>query len=95
MLDTVLCLSYLMIKPNYYDKTIHIHKNDRVFLFTDGISELRNESKLQFGEDKILEILRNNYKTNPENVLNMIVDEINLFSKNICDDITMSLIEII
>ena len=43
----------------YSDKELQLHPGDKVFLFTDGVSECMNESNEEYGEQRIETFLRN------------------------------------
>jgi serine phosphatase RsbU (regulator of sigma subunit) len=46
--------------PQYEEKAIRINKDDRLFLFTDGITELKNVERKEYGEDNLAHFLMNN-----------------------------------
>jgi len=46
-------------EPEYVDKIVHLRKGDSLFLYTDGLVDLRNSENVQIGEEKILNILQN------------------------------------
>lgn len=82
----------------YSESTISLLRKDRIFLYTDGIIEIRNSKGKIYGDDRLLNILLNS-KLEPNASLNRIIDdacefaEIKDFSE-IIDDITMALLEI-
>lgn len=85
-------------EPDYKDKNIHLKSKDKVFLYTDGIIELKNSKGEQFGEERLLETL---LKEAPD--LSISLDRIMSHASefagtkdytDICDDITMALLEI-
>lgn len=83
--------------PVYSDKSISIEKGDRLFMYTDGIVELRNDKNEQFGEERLLNILLGE-KTSPSMTLDRIIDSASEFAHienfdTILDDITMVLLE--
>jgi sigma-B regulation protein RsbU (phosphoserine phosphatase) len=85
-------------EPDYCDRTIDLMAKDRIFLYTDGIIELRNKSGEQYGEERLLEVLTGNAQE-PETVLNRIISNACEFAGlegtlQIPDDITMVLIEV-
>jgi len=82
----------------YTDISTTLQKGDRLFLYTDGIIELRNKSNEQFGEERLLKILLGDPST-PSIVLNRIVESACNFAdiedkSSIADDITVALLEI-
>lgn len=83
--------------PKYKDKTITYEKGDKFFLYSDGIIELKNIENKQYGEENLLEILLKD-TSSPNFTLEKIMDDASCFLKlgsfkNICDDITMILLE--
>jgi sigma-B regulation protein RsbU (phosphoserine phosphatase) len=43
---------------NYTQREVQLHEGDRLLLFTDGVTEARNESGEEFGEERLEECLR-------------------------------------
>lgn len=85
-------------KPDYADKKVSLSKGDSIFIYTDGLVDLRNSEDVQIGEERILNILQNTrgsaaYKLNKlhEELINYTDRSSLSFSK---DDITMSIITI-
>ncbi|MHB8063204.1 MAG: PP2C family protein-serine/threonine phosphatase [Ruminiclostridium sp.] len=84
--------------PNYTEVTININQKDRLFLYTDGIIEIRNKNHGQFGEERVVEhILESELQPLP--TLTKLIEKAISFSDNsspdsILDDITVALLEI-
>lgn len=90
-------ISNWLESPGYYDNEINLYKGDKVFFYTDGIIELKNNNGEQFGEERLQEILLND-TSEPSGILNKIVESACVFGEiqdtsKIPDDITMALIE--
>ncbi len=70
---------------------IPFKKNDLFFLYTDGITETLNRSNIQFGDDRLLNIIKQNIKLKPEEISKKILKEIDKFSpfETRFDDITI------
>lgn len=85
-------------KPLFKDDTADLEADDSIFLYTDGIVELRGEDGSQFGEERLLDILLNE-SSEPGVTLNKIVESActfvgaNRFTE-ISDDVTLALIKI-
>ncbi len=84
-------------KPTYKDSCVPFHTGSRLFLYTDGLTEMRNSNGSFFSEDRLLSILNENRST-PEKLLADIEASVKNFAgsndKNILqDDITMALVE--
>jgi sigma-B regulation protein RsbU (phosphoserine phosphatase) len=91
-------ISNWMESPNYIDRKICLQSKDRLFLYTDGISEIRDQSGEQYGEKRLLKILLD-HDSQPSTVLNRIVESVCQFGEiedasQLPDDIAMTLIEI-
>jgi serine phosphatase RsbU (regulator of sigma subunit) len=46
--------------PQYEEKAIKINTDDRLFLFTDGVTEMRDSERKEFGENSLARFLINN-----------------------------------
>jgi sigma-B regulation protein RsbU (phosphoserine phosphatase) len=84
--------------PGYTDRLTALSSGDKLFFYTDGIIEMRNNIGEQYGEERLLGILLNE-SSDPSAILNSIIDKACEFagisdSTNIPDDITMALLEI-
>lgn len=86
-------------KPGYTNSCINLNKGDRIFYSSDGIIEVKNNLKEQFGEKRLLDILLND-KSEPKKVLNNIFNKACSFAgiesiSQIYDDITMAIMEVV
>jgi len=84
--------------PNYTEITIRTKSKDRLFLYTDGIIEIRNKKNVQFGEERVVEHLLES-ELQPSQTLAKLIDKAISFCDNgnpdnILDDITVALLEI-
>jgi len=83
--------------PNYIEVTMNINPKDRLFIYTDGIIEIRNKKNKQFGEERVVEHLINS-QLQPAQTLSKLIEKAIAFSDNdqndIMDDITVALLEI-
>lgn len=85
-------------EPNYTDKSVSLESGDSLFMYTDGIVELRNDKSEQFGEERLLNVLLG-HKQSPAVALDRIINNASKFAhienfSKISDDITMVLLEI-
>lgn len=90
-------ISNWMDSPEYFDRSIPLQQGDRIFLCTDGITEIKNREKEYFGEDRLLDILLKD-PSEPSVTLNRIIEEACQFAgiesaSEIPDDITLALLE--
>lgn len=75
----------------YTDEIIKLNKGDRLFLYTDGIPEAKNDTGERMGVERMLAILNSNKDQSPEKLLASVKQAVNSF-KGTCelfDDCTM------
>ena len=65
---------------NYTEAKIDLGSGDRLLLFTDGVTELRNASADEFGEDRLIELLIENRDLEAEQLRDRIVQAVLDFS---------------
>lgn len=91
-------ISNWMKKPGYKNGSISLEPGDRLFLYSDGILELKNDKNEQFGEDRLLDVLlKNNLK--PKQLLLQVKRAAFRFAGiksagDLQDDVTMALLEL-
>lgn len=81
---------------DYFEKTleeysIDLIENDTIVLYTDGVTEAKNELLEDFGDKLFLEALQSNINLTAEELSNKIIKEITIFSSGHeqYDDITL------
>ncbi|MDH7554947.1 MAG: SpoIIE family protein phosphatase [Spirochaetota bacterium] len=77
--------------------TYPIHSNDRIILYTDGITEIRNNRNEIFGIERFIACIEKNHHKSTRDLIDSIVDAVIQWagSKNkITDDITLVIVEI-
>lgn len=57
----------------YQTQEIYIEKNTTLFLYTDGLTEAENEAKALFGEDQLIEALRDVRNKSPREITEAII----------------------
>ncbi len=65
-------ITSLFEKIEYREKSIQLLKGDKIFFYTDGITEARDFSGREFGLDQVMEII----KKREDDILNVIEDKI-------------------
>ncbi len=81
---------------DYFEKTleeysIDLKENDTIVLYTDGVTEAKNEALEDFGDKHFLHVLQSNVILSAEELSNKIIKEITVFSSGHeqYDDITL------
>jgi len=83
-------------KPEYFDRTAVLSRGESLFMFTDGIVEIKNKNGILYGEEKMLEILQD-HNIDIKDKLESIYKNAFIFNTasqeiNMNDDITMAII---
>lgn len=98
--------SFLKINPGfvlaglegmmYKEDKISLAKGDRLFLYTDGVTEANNPSGELFGDDRLLESLNKNATLPLDQLLGGVKASMDAFSAGAeqFDDITMMVLEV-
>ena len=80
----------------YFEQTleeysIDLMKNDTIVLYTDGVTEAKNERLEDFGDTHFLKVLQDNVLLSAEELSNKIIKEITVFSSELdqYNDITL------
>ncbi|HNX58217.1 MAG TPA: PAS domain S-box protein, partial [Spirochaetota bacterium] len=60
-------------------KTIYLEPGDRLFFYTDGIPEARNEKNEIIGYDRMNDIIMSTYRENLDSMLDAILNEVTAF----------------
>lgn len=76
---------------------IDISKNDMFVLYTDGVSEAMNENKIEFGEDRLENIVKANSYLSANEMIQIIHQKIHEFVGDTAqhDDMTMIIVKIL
>ena len=75
----------------YKGEEIDSIKNRPLFIYTDGLNEAENPQKEQFGDDRLLDVLRHTQFENPQQVIESLKQEVEVFRNGAepNDDLTM------
>lgn len=88
-----------MLKKNngddiFEESELNLKSGEKIFLFTDGIVETKNEKDEMFGLERIKKIIKENNNNSLENIIKILFQTICAYSSNIIkDDITVIGIE--
>jgi serine phosphatase RsbU (regulator of sigma subunit) len=82
-------------KEHLDEVTIDLEENDAIVLYTDGITEAKNESLEDFGEKYFTEILLENRNNIVDEISKKVIQEVTMFSHNHSqyDDITLVILK--
>lgn len=85
----------LYIDRDYQDSKIKLEQGDKIVLYTDGVSELLNENKVQFGTKRLKENLVPLKDLGPKDLVTQIEMALDIFRGNTpqSDDICVFVIE--
>ncbi|MFA5116831.1 MAG: SpoIIE family protein phosphatase [Candidatus Omnitrophota bacterium] len=77
------------------EKQIKFEQNDKILLYTDGVTEAQNQSGERFGLERVQSIFKSNIQKSPQELMQVIRDEVYSFIGNYpqYDDITLILME--
>jgi serine phosphatase RsbU (regulator of sigma subunit)/anti-sigma regulatory factor (Ser/Thr protein kinase) len=79
----------------YIEKNISINNGDKLIMYTDGITEIRNQERKMFSKERLANLIKEHNNLNDENLLNVLIKEAEIFggSKEFSDDITLVIID--
>ena len=80
----------------YKQDEITLEAGDRLFLYTDGVTEAHDQTNALYGTERLLKVLENTKHSPEEQVLQDILDDIGIFATGVpqFDDITMVVLSI-
>ncbi|GEM_PF-242111 len=75
----------------YKESELQLHPGDRIFLYTDGVTEALNTDRKLYGEERLLDLLNNCQSNNPREVIETVKADVDRFAGEAeqFDDITM------
>jgi len=91
---TLGALDYISSESDESEVKINFNVNDKLILYTDGVTEAMNSKKEEYGFHRLEELLYTISDKNPENILNSVISSVNSFSEGIeqRDDMTIMVI---
>lgn len=80
----------------YEEKEIQLNSGDRLFFYTDGITEIQNEEREFFGVERLIEIIRENLSKSIKDLIELIFIRLQDFNCNkpLKDDQSLVIVEI-
>ncbi|HOD39934.1 MAG TPA: SpoIIE family protein phosphatase [Candidatus Wallbacteria bacterium] len=64
-------------------------KGDLLAIYTDGVTELEQSPNVFFGDENFIRLLKTLYDIAPDEMVEKVVEELNTFSSNKSDDVTL------
>ena len=85
----------LMSGVSYGDIEIELAHDTALFMYTDGISEAKNNDDVEYGEGRLLKMIEGNGDSNVETACEAIISDVDAFAaeREQFDDITLFAIE--
>ena len=76
-------------------ESLTLHSGDVMLLYTDGLIEAANDQDDFFGEARLVELLKDHHTLEPQELINHIVEQVQLFSghHNFQDDVSMIILK--
>ncbi len=86
----------LSVMTRFQDRELDLNKNDRIYLYTDGATEIFDDKRKMFGQDRLGEVLVHQRQSSLTNSLTAVYDSLISFQNNdeLGDDLTLLGIEI-
>jgi sigma-B regulation protein RsbU (phosphoserine phosphatase) len=79
----------------YLQDQIQLTPGDRLVLFTDGLIEAQNSNGHEFGEDRLLDLLRNYRELSAQDLQKKLIEAIKSFSSgDFSDDVTFVIMSV-
>ena len=82
--------------PEFEEKEVFLESGDKLFLYTDGLTEAKNKEDELMGASKLLELLQQNNWLSGENLFHKLMDDVKEYAGTMAinDDVTMVLLEV-
>lgn len=76
---------------------IKMNKGDKIFLYTDGVTEAHSETNELYGENRLVRLIKSDIANSPRAIISSISSDITKFSgkRQQFDDITMLMLEVL
>jgi serine phosphatase RsbU (regulator of sigma subunit) len=80
----------VFLEPNYLQAEVDLAPGDRLLLFTDGVSEAQDSGGHEFGEERLIQLLKDNINLGAADLQRKVIKTISEFSRGIFhDDVTV------
>jgi sigma-B regulation protein RsbU (phosphoserine phosphatase) len=87
----------MFARESYSTSRLTLGKGDRLLLYTDGLSEARDDSNAEYGDSKLEALLRDAHSLNAAALVARLVDDVRAYSSRqmLADDLTIMAIEMV
>lgn len=82
-----------VVSVAYENSELPLDQNDILLLYTDGVTEAMNEAGEEYGEQRLIDLLNEAAALDVKDLVNTVNSDVNAFSKQAPDDITMVMLE--
>ena len=72
----------------------HAKTGDKLFIYSDGVTEAPDENSELFSEERLIELIKDNMSLSNEDLIDLLKTELRAFSKEYRDDVSMIILEI-
>ena len=81
---------------SFQQSSIQLEKGDTLVLYTDGVNEALNPARIQFGQERLVELILEQSSRSPRELLDVIIRDVHEFSADEPqhDDITMMVVRV-
>ncbi|MBI3765800.1 MAG: SpoIIE family protein phosphatase [Ignavibacteriales bacterium] len=81
----------LIDNSRYEVRTVQLHNNDLLLLYTDGLTEVRNSSEEEYGEERLASVVRNSGHQPPKQLIDTCLNDFTAFRNGTdrLDDLTI------
>jgi sigma-B regulation protein RsbU (phosphoserine phosphatase) len=79
---------------NFNMDSIELEAGDRLVLYTDGITEAMNNNREEFGEERLLDMIKDNNEKSAHELVDNILDQVTEHGQNFMDDRTIMIFDI-
>ena len=79
----------------YEEKTIDFKADSLLVVYSDGITEAMNSNEEEFGEERLISLIKENKSLSPSNLINLVINTVNDHAGNAeqMDDMTLVIIK--
>ena len=84
------------IDMDYIIEEINLQKGDLLMSYTDGVPEAMNKDFEQYGDDRLINLMKDNLSSSPDSIIHKLLNDIKSFVKDAeaSDDITCGAVRI-